>query len=418
MTDVNPPPFRIETCDAARREPGVTFFNVRPGGVADRDQSVGWLMGINQAGETVICKGYPDPVQDTHNPGNGNILFSQTDHGLINEMTPGGDIVRQWYATGKWRDKTPPAGAIPIDIHLYHHKVNTFPNGNFLLLTIEIREFENWPGSDTDPDAPTETARVVGDIVLEVTPEGAVINRWKLLDMLDPYRLCYGSRAGYWIRRGFPDTMDWCHANAVAHDANDDSIIVSLRTQDCIIKFDRATGELKWILGSHGNWKAPWSDKLLTPVGHVDWTFHQHDCSITSDGNVLCFDNGNYRATPFDPKQPPEESHSQVVEFDVDADAMTVRQVWSYAGAPGNRDYACYQGGAYRLPKTGNTLMSYGGIVSVDGRPHDVAEEGFCRSRLVEVTPGGDVVFDLRVDGSDEDPPMPLSVFRAEHFPG
>jgi arylsulfate sulfotransferase len=391
---------------------------VRPGGVAEGELPIGWLMGINQAGETVICKGYPDPVQDTHAPGNGNLLFSQTELGLIHEMTPGGDIVRQWYATGKWRDKTPPEGAIPIDIHLYHHKINTFPNGNFLLLTMEIREFENWPGSDTDPDAPTETARVVGDIVLEVTPDGAVINRWNILDMLDPYRLCYGSRAGYWIRRGFPETRDWCHANAAAHDANDDSIIVSLRTQDCIIKFDRATGELKWILGTHDNWKAPWSDKLLKPVGHVDWTFHQHDCSITADGHVLCFDNGNYRATPFDEKTPPEDTYSQVVEFEIDADAMTVRQVWSYAGAPGNRDYACYQGGAFRLPKTGNTLMSYGGIVTMDGKPHDMAEEGFCRSRLLEVTPDGDVVFDLRVDGSDEDPPMPLSVFRAEHFPG
>ena len=417
MDVVTPPPFRVELCDAARREPGMTVFNVRPGGVADRELSIGWLMAIGQDGETVFCKGYEDPTQDTHAPGNGNIIFSQTDLGLINEMTPVGEIVGQWYATGKWRDKTPPEGAIPIDIELYHHKVNTFSNGNFLLLGMEIREFKNWPGSETDARAPTETAKVVGDIVLEVAPDGAVINRWKMLDLLDPYRICYGSRAAYWVRRGFPDTNDWCHANAAAHDANDDSIIVSLRTQDCIIKFDRGTGELKWILGTHDNWKAPWSDKLMTPVGPVDWTFHQHDCSITPDGNVLCFDNGNYRATPFNRKTPPEDTYSQVVEFNIDADAMTVRQVWSYAGAPGNRNYACYQGGAYRLPKTGNTLMSYGGIVTRDGKPHDVAEEGFCRSRLVEVTPAGEMVFDLWVDGSNEDPPMPLSVFRAEHFP-
>ena len=55
---------------------------------------------------------------------------------------------------------------------------------------------------------------------------------------------------------------------------------------------------------------------------------------------------------------------------------MTVRQVWSLDDANGEDTngkntnpgcYACYQGGAFRLPKTGNTLMTYGGIVTVDG---------------------------------------------------
>ena len=210
--------------------------------------------------------------------------------------------------------------------------------------------------------------------------------------------------------------MDWCHANAVAYDAGDDSILVSLRTQDCIVKFARATGELTWILGAHGNWKTPWSDKLLTPVGDLGWQFHQHDCSITPGGGILCFDNGNFRATPFDPKLPPEENYSRAVEFEVDEAAGTVRQIWSYGARPGERLYACYQGGALRLPMTGNTLITYGGIVTVDGKPADAADAGFCRSRVIEVTPDGDVVFDLWVDGAGEDPPIPLSVFRAAHL--
>ena len=51
----------------------------------------------------------------------------------------------------------------------------------------------------------------------------------------------------------------------------------------------------------------------------------------------------------------------------------------------------------------------------MDGEPGDVAETGFCRSRIVEVTPEGDIVFDLWIDGSAEN--MPLSSFRAEHYP-
>lgn len=63
--------------------------------------------------------------------------------------------------------------------------------------------------------------------------------------------------------------MDWCHANAVSHDPRDDSLLVSLRHQDCIIKIDRRSGDLVWILGDPGNWRAPWSDSLLRPVGDL-----------------------------------------------------------------------------------------------------------------------------------------------------
>ena len=71
--------------------------------------------------------------------------------------------------------------------------------------------------------------------------------------------------------------------------------------------------------------------------------------------------------------------------------------------------------GFRQLPETGNTLMTYGGIVTVDGVPGDIAETGFCQSRSVEVTPSGEVVFDLHIDGTADN--LPLSAFRAEHYP-
>lgn len=219
------------------------------------------------------------------------------------------------------------------------------------------------------------------------------------------------------MRQGFPDTNDWCHANAATYDQRDDSIIVSLRTQDCLIKFDRTSGSLKWILGSPDNWKAPWADKLLSPIGELEWQYHQHDCSVTPTGTILCFDNGNFRATPFNPKVPAAENRSRIVEFDVDESAGTVEQIWSYDGGPDDTLYACYQGGAFRLPQTGNSFVTYGGLVTDDGVPSDSSSGGFCRSRLLEITPGGDIVFDMWIDDSANDEPMPLSVFRAEHIP-
>ena len=86
---------------------------------------------------------------------------------------------------------------------------------------------------------------------------------------------------------------------------------------------------------------------------------------MTPTGTILCFDNGNHRALPFAEPLAGEENYSRVVEFKVDEQAKTVEQVWSFGDGdgPGEGLYGCYQGGAYRLPKTGNTFMNFGWCV-------------------------------------------------------
>ena len=182
----------------------------------------------------------------------GNLLVTIVD-GLVLEMTMSGEIVRQWYATGRYRDREPPKDGIPVEAETFHHGVNLGPDGNMLLLSMEIREYDDWPGSTTDPSAPRERAKVVGDVVMEVRPDGSKANEWRMLDLLDPYRITYGSRANYWEVRGYPGTFDWCHANGTCYDPRDDSILVSLRTQDCIIKFDRS--ERRAALDSRRAWQ-------------------------------------------------------------------------------------------------------------------------------------------------------------------
>jgi hypothetical protein len=101
----------------------------------------------------------------------------------------------------------------------------------------------------------------------------------------------------------------------------------------------------------------------------------------------------------------------------VDEDAMTVRQVWSWGKERDDRLYGCYQGGAYRLPQTGNTFMNFGGVCTIDGVPTNRNHDGFCRARLIEVTPENEIVFDMWIDGSGEEPPLSLSSFRSEFVP-
>ena len=136
------------------------------------------------------------------------------------------------------------------------------------------------------------------------------------------------------------------------------------------------------------------------------------------DGTILCFDNGNERATPPDPKMDGAENYSRAVEFAIDPDTRTVRQVWC-RGRDEDGTFSAYQSGVYRLPRTGNTFVNYGGVCTVDGVPSGRVYDGHCLARLIEVTPGarGEIVFELVVDDASADDPVALSSFRAEHFP-
>ena len=91
------------------------------------------------------------PVQGVRRMPSGNLLVTIVD-GLVLEMTIAGDIVRQWYATGRYRDRAPPKDGIPVEAETFHHGVNLGPDGTMLLLSMEIREFDDWPGSVTDPE--------------------------------------------------------------------------------------------------------------------------------------------------------------------------------------------------------------------------------------------------------------------------
>ena len=410
------PPIEIKTCIPEKREPGVMMFNIRYSPASEHLSGYGLLVAVDRQGEIVWTYRQDEAIGDCRRLQNGNVMYVAD--GRICEVDLQGNTVRQWYATGRWKDKTPPDGAIPVETEMFHHSVIELPSGNILACSIEIRDIEGFPASEDDPDGGTETAKVVGDVIVEFTRDGAVVNEYRLFDLLDPHRVCYGSRAAYWVRRGYPDTCDWSHVNGLAYDASDQSFVASVRHQDCMIKIDRASGDLVWILGTHANWKEPWSDKLLTPEEGLVWQFHQHDCSVTSPGTVMCFDNGNYRATPFDPKMPEPECYSRAVEFSVDPDALTVRQVWAY-GEGADRCYSTYQSGAYRLPRTGNTFINYGGVCTIDGLPSTRISEGHCKARLIEVTAGEapEIVFELTINDTTADKPIAWSSFRADHFP-
>ena len=412
----NFPPLNVTRCAPERREPGYIAFNIRPSPAGRGRVPGGWIFIIDQAGEIQWHYESDTPVGDIRRLANGNLLCVRNDFSMV-EIDRSGAIRHQWYATGMWGDKEPPANGVPVETFGFHHTANELPNGNILACSIEMREISDWPGSDEDASAPPAPAGVVGDVIVEFQPDGSIVREWKMHDLLDPMQVGYGSHGAYWEQRGLANAKDWTHVNCVFYDATDDSFIASVRHVDAIVKIGRGSGEVQWILGPPENWRAPWSDKLLRPEGALEWQYHQHDCTVTAAGTIMCFDNGCYRAKPYAPRLDPSDCYSRAVEFEVDAAAGTVRQLWAHGGPGPEGIYACYQGGTLRLPETGNTFVTFGGICTKDGVPADEPNDAFCRVVLREVTADNEVVLEIVADDSGGEDPHPYSAFRSEHLP-
>lgn len=298
-----------------------------------------------------------------------------------------------------------------------HHEFSESTRGTYLTLTRERLPVAGYPTSVIDPAAPRVTAEIEDNPVVEYDLDGRILHRWRLSDILDPTRVGYMSLG---VTDRYTGGLDWAHANSVFHDPSDDTFIVSVRHQDAVIKIRRTTGELVWILGTHDNWRAPWSDYLLAPVGDdFEWQYHQHAAYLTDRGTIMLFDNGNFRATPFDGTTPvpPHKSYSRAVEYEVDESTMTVRQVWEYGANTAERLYSTMVSEAEPLPVTDNVLVTFGAVGAVDGVNSSTLGYGKRHARIIEVArgPGGnEKVFDVRV----YDPgAIRLTVYRSGHTP-
>jgi arylsulfate sulfotransferase len=415
------PPIEVTTSNPEKMEPGVTLFDVSGNGA---NGSFGRaIVAVNESGEVLWYHKPPGGVSDVRMLPNGNLLFINDPQVRteILEIDMLGNTIRRWHAALS-SEGSPES--IPVDTLSFHHEVFVLDNGNFLVLSIEFREFEDYPSSETDPEAPLASAVVAGDPVVEFSPDGTIVGEWSLLDMLDPFRIAYGSLGGFWNNQ-FPEftegTKDWSHGNAVIHDSTDNTIIVSLRHQDAVVKFSRETGELIWILGTHDNWDPfLFGDVLLNPPDEsFKWQYHQHAPELTPDGNILLFDNGNFRASPFDDKLPPSENFSRVVEFSVDETTMEISEVWEYGEFLNETIYATFLGDADYMSETGNILITFGGItLDAEGIKTDSVPTSKKSARIIEVThtTPAEKVFDLSIEDSTPETLNGWTIYRSERL--
>lgn len=260
-----------------------------------------------------------------------------------------------------------------------HHEVIELPSNNFLVASgssfgTSIRE----------------------DSVVEVDREsGKILREWGMahtLGLIPRDNLLYLEYDPY-------------HINALAYDKNDNTIIVSLRNQSSVIKFDKESGEIKWILGDHKNWNDKYKGYLLNPIGgEFEWQYGQHSVKLIDTNIVAVYDNGNYRAVDTtDTIVDAMNNYSRGVLYKIDEEKMQVEQIWQYGKLRGNELYTPFLGEIDYLKDSNNFLITFGGITKENGQATDkIGGEGVqVQSKIVEVDERGNIIWELSKGGAN-----------------
>jgi Arylsulfotransferase (ASST) len=311
----------------------------------------GWKMAMRPGRHAVILKngnlGYNGNLADADDiyP-----AWSLWHGGAFSEVTPRGEIV--WEHTDPW----------------HHHDAQWLDNGHLLygaMAPLPREVARRIVGGSATHDRADGT--IFGDVVKEVDRDGALVWEWRAWEHLDP--------ADYPIHPFF-DRYHWPLVNGL-WDARGGIVLMSLRTTSSVIGVERRSGAV--VL------------RIPHPV-----VSQQHTPVELENGNILVFDNGNFRPGISTPS-------SRVVEVDPRTNAV----VWEYADEMKPAFFSAYMGAAQRL-WNGNTFITE----SATGR-------------LFEVTRAGEVVWEYVVPYFAEYPEAAArryvpghhnSVFRAYRY--
>lgn len=273
----------------------------------------------------------------------------------------------------------------------YHHDQFEMEDGNLLILT---------------QDPPRGTVEDMCVLVDRNT--GEILKKWD-------YQQILPTDAG---GSGSQDKHDWFHNNAVWYDKKTNSLTLSGRHQDAVINIDYDTGKLNWIIGDPEGWPEEMRKYFFKPVGDVknfDWQYEQHACVVVPNGDIMCFDNGHWRAKVKEKYLPAKDNFSRGVRYRIDPAKMEIEQVWQYGKERGPEFFSTYISNV-EYYGDGHYMIHSGGIGYFHDEPYNNPpvrirgdDEKYLRMESITVEVKDDkVVYEMRVPGN---------YYRAEKLP-
>jgi arylsulfate sulfotransferase len=379
-------------------EAGLTLLDVK----VPLNSSRTWVLALDAAGRVAWWVDPDGSHGDLHWSSRGTLvgLFD----GAVHETSVFGEPVR------RWTDEPTQTLDTWIDPWNVHHEWTPLEDGGFLGLTKQITRVDAYPAFYARTDWRVE-ADVDDPIVFELNPDGSTRYSVPLSQVLDTSRIGFDSLDV--LQNG---QYDWAHANGVSA-TRDGAWVVSLRHQDALIKLTQE-GELVWILGDPVGWTEPYTDLLLTPEGDgFLWPAHPHAPEVQPDGSVVVFDNGRYRASPYEQVKPKDPAtFTRVVAYSVDEARRTVTERWVIT--PPDNLYSGALGDADVQAQTGNVLMNFGFLDGERGELNAAFGWGRKSIRLLEIHPDrpDEVLWDVRLSSSIKVEEEGWKSYRAERI--
>ena len=286
------------------------------------------------------------------------------------------------------------AGCQGHNITGMHHDFALLPNGHTIVI---VSEGVSETGLTGEPSPIT----VTGDLIVDLDQNHNPVWLWSTFDHLDLNRHPFA----------FPD---WTHTNAVVYTPDDHNLMISMRSQDWVLKIDyndgTGTGNILWHLGYQGDFTlmqngAPTTDPSL-------WFYGQHDINVVSQKSagvfsVTLFDDGNNRVLNNNndntsicgegPVAPQCSSAAPILELDETAKTATLlfRSVPpNYTQPPTVTEFAAF-GGSSRL--LANNDLEY----DLCGLAAPGTQNLNNMSDILEVTqPSGQIAWRMQLSGN------------------
>lgn len=176
------------------------------------------------------------------------------------------------------------------------------------------------------------------DSIVEIARDGSTREIWSAWDAWDPAALGIDEHE-----------HNWTHGNALDYVPEEDAYYLSMKTLESLAKIDRATGEVQWTINGRLN---EFSFGDTAPLGM------HHQFEVQGDDRIVFFENGSQ-----------ERQASRLVELQLDVEARTATEIWSYTRDPSVFVFA--KGDVHRFDN-GNTQV----VWSTSGEIQNVTPEG------------------------------------------
>lgn len=209
---------------------------------------------------------------------------------------------------------------------------------HYMLLAYVATEVDNIPTEIKEDGQAFVAASVVQEI-----KDGELIFQWDSSEYTEMYELNVANNPDAYDFDKVQDTaIDYLHMNSIEIDPNDGNLLFSFRRLDSVIKIDRETGEIIWILG--GEWD-------MFGLSDYQKFSRQHFAVYFDNETITIYDNGT------------DKYQTRIQEFILDEENF---ELVSYNQYQYDTRYQSHMGSAMKLEEPSTYLIGWGGG-SADG---------------------------------------------------